>query len=309
MKEYIGNVELNYSNYQGKDLYSDGEVEDELLEIVKTYDSTKYSKIIEERNKWPIFYHLSHIRTNIIEWIPITKEDKILEVGAGCGAITGILADKAKQVTCIELSKKRSLINAYRHKEKDNINILIGNFEDIEPTLTEQYDYITLIGVYEYAESYIHTKQPYIDFLKTMQNHLKENGKLIIAIENKLGLKYWAGCKEDHVGLYYEGLEGYTRTHGIKTFSKKELEILLNQGGFNQYIFYYPYPDYKFPMTIYSDDRLPQVGELIYNLRNFDQDRIVNFDESKVFDTLINNNLFPIFSNSYLIIAEKEVKL
>lgn len=307
MKEYIENVELDYSKYKGEDLYSDGEVEDELLEIVKTYNVTSYKQIIEERNKWPIFYHLSHIRTNIIEWLPITKQEKVLEIGAGCGAITGILADKAKQVTCIELSKKRSLINAYRNKQKNNINILIGNFEDIEPTLTEKYDYITLIGVYEYSESYIHTERPYIDFLKIIKEHLKENGKLIIAIENKLGLKYWAGCKEDHVGMYYEGLEGYTHTQGIKTFTKKELEILLKQSGFNQSTFYYPYPDYKFPMVIYSDNKLPEKGELTNNLRNFDQDRIINFDESKVYDTLIDNELFPIYSNSYLIIAEKEV--
>ena len=35
LPEKIGNVRLNYSHYPGKDLYSDGSIEDELLSIVK----------------------------------------------------------------------------------------------------------------------------------------------------------------------------------------------------------------------------------------------------------------------------------
>lgn len=305
MNEQIGNVILNYTHYSGADLYSDGEVEDELLDIVKNYTERQFNRIIAECNKWAIMYHLSHLRANIIEWLPISKDEKVLEIGAGCGAITGTLADKAKKVTCIELSKKRSLINAYRNKHKDNIEILVGNFEDIEKDIAEKYDYITLIGVFEYGEAYISSEKPYESFLKTISKHLKENGKIIIAIENKLGLKYWAGCKEDHVGRYFEGIEGYPNTHGVKTFSKKELEEIIQASGFDNYKFYYPYPDYKLPTHIYSDNYLPKIGELNNNMRNFDRERMVIFDETRVYDTIIKDELFPIYSNSYLIVIEK----
>jgi SAM-dependent methyltransferase len=234
--------------------------------------------------------------------LPIKKDDKVLEIGSGCGAITGTLADMAKSVTCIELSQKRSLINAYRNKEKSNINILLGNFEDVEKTLTEKYDYITLIGVFEYGESYISDNNPYEMFLKKIKSHLSENGKIIIAIENKLGLKYWAGCKEDHVGRYFESIENYTNTIGVKTFSKNELINIIENCGFEDYKFYYPYPDYKLPMTIYSDEYLPKEGELNNNMRNFDTERIIMFDETKVYNTLIKEGLFPLYSNSYIVI-------
>ncbi|HGT1706672.1 TPA: class I SAM-dependent methyltransferase, partial [Clostridioides difficile] len=280
MEKYIGNIKLNFDFYKGNDLYSDGVVEDELLDIVKNY--SEYEDIIKERKEWPIIYHLSKIRENIIEWIPINKTDNVLEVGSGCGAITGILSKKAKQVDCIELSQKRSYINAYRNKSKSNINIFVGNFEDIEKNMTEKYDYITLIGVFEYAESYINSKKPYIEFLRIVKKHLKKNGKIIIAIENRLGLKYWAGCKEDHLGTYFEGLEGYREDKGIKTFSKNELEDIFKLVGFYKYNFYYPYPDYKLPITIYSDEYLPKLGELNNNFRNFDLDRVVTFNETEV---------------------------
>lgn len=304
MNTKIGNVTLDYSHYSGSDLYSDGAIEDELLEIVKSHKESEFNKIINKKNKWPLIYHLSHMRSNIIQWLPISKKDTILEIGSGCGAITGTLAEMADNVTCIELSKKRSIINAYRNKEKDNINILIGNFEDIEKEISEKYDYITLIGVFEYGEQYISSKKPYEAFLKKIKKHLKVNGKIIIAIENKLGLKYWAGCKEDHVGKYFEGIEDYKNTSGVRTFSKRELEEIISKCGFYKYKFYYPYPDYKLPTNIYSDKYLPQKGELNNNMRNFDTERIITFNENKVFDTIIQEKMFPIYSNSYLVVVE-----
>ena len=221
MQEKIGKVTLDYEFYPGEDLYSDGPVEKELLEIAKNYGEEELNQIIAERNSWPILYHFSHIRQNIVEWLPITRNQKVLEIGSGCGPITGILAKKAKSVTCNDLSKMRSTINAYRNKNCDNVKIMVGNFQDVESSLTETYDYITLIGVFEYSQGYIGTEQPYVEMLRRISRHLAPGGKVVIAIENRLGLKYWAGCTEDHVGKYFEGLENYPDTKGVRTFSRK----------------------------------------------------------------------------------------
>ncbi len=193
MTEQIGKVKLDYSHYPGQDFYCDGAVEDELLEIVKRCRKDEYPRIIEEKADWPVLYHLSAQRENIIDWIPFGKTDRVLEIGSGCGAITGALSRKAGSVTCVELSKKRSLVNAYRNRECDNVTIHVGNFKDIEPTLPCDYDYICLIGVFEYGQSYMGTDTPYEDFLKIIQKHLNDKGRLLIAIENKLGMKYFAG--------------------------------------------------------------------------------------------------------------------
>lgn len=305
MQEKIGNITLNLQFYPGKDLYSDGPVEEELLEIAKNYKEEELNEVIATRNSWPIMYHFSHIRQNIVEWLPIQKSDQVLEIGSGCGAITGALARKAEKVTCIELSKMRSSINAYRNRDCDNVEIMVGNFQDIEKNLTETYDYITLIGVFEYSEGYIGTKEPYVEMLRCVTSHLKPQGKLVIAIENRLGLKYWAGCTEDHVGKYFEGLEGYPETTGVKTFSKKELTKIVEEAGTFKTTFYYPYPDYKFPMTIYSDKYLPKKGELKENFLNFDRQRMQLFQETRVYDSLIESELFQEFSNSFMVVIER----
>ena len=59
MKETIGNVLLNLDYYDGEDAYSDGSIEDRLLEIVKTTPKEDYQKVILTEKSWPIFYHLS----------------------------------------------------------------------------------------------------------------------------------------------------------------------------------------------------------------------------------------------------------
>lgn len=305
MEKYkiIGNVKLNLDFYSGEDKYSDGDIEDKMLELAMNNDESTFNAIIGEDYDWSVMYHFSHIRQNIVSIVDIDKSMSVLEIGSGCGAITGALADKAGKLTCVDLSQKRSLINAYRNRERDNIEIIVGNFQDIESSL-DKYDCITLIGVFEYADAYINSENPYVEFLNIVKKHLNDNGKLIIAIENKLGLKYFAGCKEDHFGTYFEGIEGYSNTSGVKTFAKRELAEILRDAGFDKHKFYYPYPDYKMAQKIFSDEFLPFVGELNSNAQNFDRERMLLFDESKVFNSLIKEGLFSEYSNSFLVIAK-----
>ncbi|MCB5956210.1 class I SAM-dependent methyltransferase [Enterococcus sp. CWB-B31] len=303
MDTYVGKVKLDETHYPGEDFYSDGVIEDRLLNIVTNFPEDEYNKVIAESKDWAILYHLSHLRENIVEWLPIEKTDNVLEIGAGCGAVTGVLSEKALKVDCIDLSKKRSLINATRNRKKENIEIKLGNFQDVEQSLTEKYDWITLIGVFEYGKEYIASENPYVDFLKIIKNHLKPRGKIVIAIENRLGLKYFAGCTEDHTGILFDGIEGYHNGGIAATFSKPELQQIFKKSGFSKTTFYYPYPDYKLPLYIYSDDYLPQLGDLTIN-QNFDRLRVNVFDETKAYDNIIKSGLFPLFSNSFLTILE-----
>lgn len=300
MTEQIGKITLDLSKYPGEDLYCDGAVEDELLDIVRKYSQVEYPQLIEQRKSWPILYHLSPLRENIVDFVPLSHRDKVLEVGSGCGAITGALAQKSGSVTCVDLSKKRSMINAYRHSDCGNITIHVGNFQDIEPQLPRDFNCICLIGVFEYGRGYIGGDHPYEEFLRILMGHLAPGGRILIAIENKYGLKYFAGCKEDHLGSYFAGIENYQEGSTARTFSRQGLERIFQSCGVNEYHFYYPYPDYKFMTAIYSEERQPGRGELSNNLRNFDRDRMVLFDEKLAFDGIVEEGLFSVFANSYL---------
>lgn len=303
MKEKVGNVTINYDFYGGKELYSDGdEIEGQLLEICK---NKNIKKALLKGDKWPILYHLSDIRENLIEWYPFKQHETVLEIGSGCGALTGVLARKLGKVTCIELSKRRSLINAYRNQEQDNVEIIVGNFSDIE--IAEKYDYITLIGVLEYSGYYIQGENPFLELIKKVRGYLKEDGKIIIAIENKMGIKYLNGAKEDHVLKSFVGIEDYRYIHGVRTFSKPELCELFRLCGIEDYTFYYPVPDYKLPDTIYSDEILPRKGDIRTWGINYDNIRIGLYNEAIMADQICNDMKFDYLSNSFLVVCnEKE---
>ncbi len=300
LMDKIGNVSINYEFYSGEDSYSDGDIEFEMLEYIK--NEKDVMKILEKDSRWPVLYHFSPVRRNILDWYPFKKDAKVLEIGSGCGAITGAICRKAASVTCVDLSKTRSLINAHRNSEFDNLEIVVGNFNDVK--LEEKYDYITLIGVLEYAAYYTPTENPFVDFLRKIKGYMKEDGKLLIAIENKYGMKYFSGSYEDHTGVMFDGIEGYKNTSSaVRTFSKKELCKMLREAGLNRSEFYYPFPDYKFPDRIYSDEFMPDSKELICSMDCYDKTGVRIFNETAATNAAIEAGMFDVFSNSFFIEA------
>lgn len=272
-----------------------------LYDTVKQYPKEEFGRIIEEKAAYPYLYHLSPIRENLIGWLPITKEMKVLERNPECGAMTGKLLELAAEVTCVTDSDICTDIIRTRYRTAEGRLLTVPECS-LEWRQTEgMYDMILVAGNF----------CSYIVELPDLKKLLKNDGKLIVADANRLGLKYMAGCQEEYRGGYFTGAEGYEAEPGIqegftdygRSYTKNEYEALLKAAGYEKLTFYYPYPDYKFPSSIYSDDCLPKKGELSDNRRNFDRDRVWLFDERKVFDTLIAEGLFQEFSNSFLIEA------
>ncbi len=293
-------MKLNYEFYKGKDEYSDGDIEKELINYMEQKSETKYNDIFKDDKRWPVFYHLTQIRENILNWYPMKKDAEVLEIGAGMGAITGVLCKKAGHVTAVELSKQRATAIATRHKDKENLEIIVANLNDVK--FDKKFDYITLIGVYEYAGLYTNSKNPYIDFINNIKKYLKDDGKLLIAIENKFGMKYFAGAPEDHTNIQYDSIVGYESKTSVRTFGKNELKDILSKCGFNYSRFYYPLPDYKLPNVIYSEEYLPTEEQIdsLYKPYYYDN-TILNFDEKKVYKQVLRENKFDFFANSYFV--------
>ena len=294
--------------YKGEDLYSEGEVEDVITEMIASNPPEEYVDAIFDNYAWSTYYHLTHVRQNILNWYPFRTDADLLEIGCGMGAITGMLCDRVHSVTAVELSKKRATAAWLRCREKENLEIIVGNLNDIE--FEKKYDYITLIGVLEYQGNYTDTENPYVDFLTKIRSLLKPDGRLFIAIENQYGLKYWCGAREDHTGISFDGINGYEKAKGVRTFSAHALDELVKRSGFNHTYFYYPMPDYKLPTVIYSQDKMPNNGNMqnmqVYYVPN---DSTVIANEKRVWNDVVDNGVFGFFANSFLVecmIGEKK---
>lgn len=264
------------------------------------------NKILLNNPPWPILYHLHPQREFLLSWYPFKKNATLLEIGAGCGALTGLFCNKLKKVYANELTNERAKIIKKRYANKKNLIVSSKNFNEEKNKI--KFDYITVIGVLEYQGRYTkidsdEVNAPYINFLKNAKKFLKKDGAILLAIENKLGLKYLAGSKEDHYGIFAESINNYPHYDGIKTFSKSEIVDVIQRAGFNQIKFYYPFPDYKMPYWIFTDESFNLNIVLSYILKNVDINipRDFIFNEVAFGINLTKEKIIDRFANSFLI--------
>ncbi|MDO8490177.1 MAG: class I SAM-dependent methyltransferase [bacterium] len=289
------------------DEYCDGPVEDELLALVSGPETISFEALARGDISWPLRYHVDPRRKQLLSWYSFSSSDSMLEVGGGCGALTGFFCDKFAHVTSVELSPKRARIIHERHKERSNLAVIASDILSFSSETT--FDCISCIGVLEYAGKFSSTAaDPHVNFLSHLNSLLSRDGMLILAIENRFGLKYWSGAPEDHTGINFDSIQGYCAA-GVQTFGKKELIGILNTSGFQSVFFYYPLPDYKFPEEIFSDYYLPSNKHHVRSdiFPFYRQGGVQLFDEKKTLSYIIENGNFDFFANSFLVFCKKEV--
>ncbi|NEP59973.1 MAG: class I SAM-dependent methyltransferase [Symploca sp. SIO2G7] len=260
---------------------------------------------------WPSEYHFSPKRSNLLRPLRLNHCRTVLELGAGCGAITRYLGENIPKVVAVEGSRERARLAALRCRDLANVEIVCGQFQEIQ--FSEKFDIVTLIGVLEYSESYIKSVNPYQTALEIAKQNLAANGILIVAIENKLGLKYFAGCSEDHTRILFDGIEGYNSGQLVRTFGKQELELLLESSGLGYCHFLYPFPDYKLPDVLLTLPAEPphQIEPFLYQWLGYDNSRDYSHQPLELFQELLvakqieANGFLPQMSNSFLILASQ----
>lgn len=101
-----------------KNIYSDGtDIEREMLRIANEYPEDLSQDYIANNSNYTINNTFSSVRQNILNWYPFSEHASILEVGAGMGAITGMLCDHAEYVTAIEMSQARAEVIKARYRD------------------------------------------------------------------------------------------------------------------------------------------------------------------------------------------------
>lgn len=245
------------------------DIYDELLNIVKT--ESDLEEFLTHESKWEFLYNFSNIRKNILEWYDFRSDAKLLEFGAECGALTGLFCERVKEVVAVEDDERKRLVNKARNEKYSNLKIISD--EELSE-IDASFDYITIIGNFS------------LEKLKKAKSLIKPNGHLIIAIENKYGMKYWSGEERPD------------------TYSRIQLIGIMRREGFEEKEIYYPIPDFILPSEIYSSKYLPKIGSISANSPSYIKDKITTFDEPKMFDMVIQDRKFEEYANSFLFIAK-----
>lgn len=296
--------------------YSDGDdVEDNIAAVInQASDLTVLSTELKMHCiDWVSRYHLSGERANIIRPFSGLLSGDVLEIGAGCGAITRYLGELGGNVLALEGTIRRATIAKSRTRDLPNVAVLAESFESFD--CNYKFDAITLIGVLEYANLFIKADDSALAMLKKVKSLLKDDGVLIIAIENQLGLKYFAGAPEDHLSIPMYGIEGLYGKDEAQTFGKKVIEKLLKKSDFEEIRFLAPLPDYKLPVSIVTENGFKNnkfdASALAWQSAHKDPQLPQNchFTMELAWPQLFKNELALDMSNSFLIVASPSEKV
>ncbi len=248
--------------------YTDGSSTEQavLAQIEAAQDRSVYSEALDQNwTDWALEYHLGSKRSNIYRGLNLKDVKTVLEVGCGCGAITRYLGEQGFIVDAIEGTMARAEIASLRTAELENVQIISSNYHELVLP-KKHYDLIVFTGVLEYSGAYappgVSPEEQLKITLARAQKALSPSGKILVAIENRTGFKYLAGASEDHLNVPNVGLLGYPEpksralTRGIRTWSKRQWRKMLEEIGFAAFEFCYPFPDYKIPEAILSENFL-----------------------------------------------------
>ncbi len=262
---------------------------------------------------WPSRYHLSHTRVNFLEALRSLFDPSwtALELGGGTGVLTKWLAQTVARLDVLEGSIERAHVNRIRTRDDSNVRVFVGDM--VATPFPDVYDLVTLIGVLEYtpAQPDSNRRQACLTLLQKIRGSMAQDGVLMLAIENRLGAKYWTGCTEDHSSRMFDGIVGYPDDTPI-TFSRHELEALLRDAGFEHQQFYHLHPDYKLPTTVVRETRLPKEISLHQWMTSFAEDyahrRKYFVPDPLLMKSVENAGLLWHFSNSFLVLCSPSPK-
>lgn len=273
----------------------------QILDLLEKYgsDPEGIKKALEQEADPEVLYALSPVRENLLEWYDWNPEGSLLQIGADYGALTGMLADRLRQVDVWDCRDEDLEVVKRRFPQTEGIHLL--KQMPLEKLEQEYYDYIFIpeirmdllesAGKERESSNRQNAEVGTVSLLTQLKPLLKPEGKLILAGFNRIGLRRFAGAEAD------EGTAAITwRLIGEMTERCMDGHVPA---------VYYPVPDHRLPTAVYSDKRLPEKGELSNLSVAYDKPGFRYFSEEAGFDELLQEGQFPQFADSYLVIWEK----
>lgn len=181
------------------------------------------------------------------------------------------------------------------------IAILDKLAEDGKRLTPVPYEYIVLAGAME------RSKNPE-GVLGILRNSLAPTGRLLLGMDNRLGIRYFCGDRDAFTERSFDSIENYARINMAdraqlegRSYAKAEIIQMLEKAGFSQYRFYSVLPELTRPQVLFAEDFLPEEELEVRIFPQYHCPDTVFLEEERLYTTLIQNGLFHTMANGYLI--------
>lgn len=196
--------------------------DERIAKFIREWKTEYYDEMISGDESRKLTFHLSRLRNALLCRYPFDKTGSALEIGAGFGALTGLLSDTFDHVDAVCETPLRAECLRERYSRRSNIDVTLR----LSDALSEEKKYDFILALEEPDE------EPWIVKLAAGAEMLKEH--------------------LDDDGVMLLGLRDAT--------ARELLTKVLKTAGFYYIREYYPLPDICITQEIYSQDRLPDAS-------------------------------------------------
>jgi len=174
----------------------------------------------------------------------------------------------------------------------------------LQPNMSKKYDYIVILSALEQVENI----SAAISILKKVCGLLRENGTILIGVNNRLGIRYFCGDRDIYTLRNFDSIENYIHVDAEdsgqpagRSFAKGELIEMLEKTGLVNHRFYSVFPLIDKPQVLFAEDYTPIEKMDIRIFPQYNFPNTVFLEEERLYDTLIHNGLFHVMANGFLI--------
>ncbi len=180
----------------------------------------------------------------------------------------------------------------------------VGELEELAAegkALNKTYDYIVIAGALERS----HNPQ---DVFSMLGRCISETGVLLLAADNRLGLRYFCGDKDAFTDRNFDSILDYKLVNKFdrdklvgRAYAKAELEDFLENEGFTKRRFYSVFPCVEHSQAIFAEDYIPTRQELSCTVREVNSPDTIFMEQAMLWETLEENGMFLPMANGFLI--------
>lgn len=230
-----------------------------------------------------------HLRY-LLCWYPWETDSYVLWIKDNdCKRTNKELIEKQQQLLLTHI-KKVSRVDVADYDELDKEDIDIG-----------VYDYVVIFSCFEEMVSK--------NLLVKLISRIKPDGKILINVENRIGIRYFCGERDTFAHEAYAGIQNYDYVNNAELsamlFSKAEIERILQRSGLFNYRFYSCFPDALFAEQICLYDFWTDDLGMTYQ-SDRENNCFHSVSMNSVLPTLVENRLSHVLANDWLIECSKK---
>ena len=261
----------------------------DIAQIITDAKEIDYDDAIANCEDPSVYWTLSSLRRGLFGWLPLPRNCRVLELGAGFGALTGGLL--GADVDAVEWNEFRADALTRRYGHAERLRVFRQDLLSLEPD--EPYDGIILART---PKSFIGKEDA---LWSKCAKLLKKDGFLIAGFDNRFGLRYWRGGVDDRATIPFSVVEGEAK--GL--YSRTEFDAFARRVGLEPRRCFYPFPNPFFPLTIYTERELPGRGldDRLFTLDPWNSPTLLETGQS-LYDALFREGLAPAMADYAMVL-------